>query len=359
MATARVVPFKAGDGRALNLIHVQGRRTPERGPVLLVHGAGVRANIFRPPVALSFVDALLDAGHDVWLENWRASIDLPMCHWTLDQAALHDHPAAVARVLAETGARSLKAVIHCQGSTSFTMSAVAGLLPQVEAIVSNAVSLHPLVCNASRLKSALAVPLVGLVTDRLDPQWGEGRGDGADRWAARGLRKLVELTHRECDNGVCRFSSFTYGTGFPVLWRHENLNSATHDWLRDEFAAVPMSFFRQMARCIAAGHLLRHEALPGLPADYAAAPPRTEARFTFVAGRRNDCFQWQSQRASFEWFDHHQPGRHAFELFDDYGHLDVFLGQHAARDTYPVMLAALAAPATSPVTSPATEGARP
>jgi hypothetical protein len=28
-------------------------------------------------------------------------------------------------------------------------------------------------------------------------------------------------------------------------------------------------------------------------------------------------------------------------LFDDYGHLDVFLGQHAARDTYPVMLAAL------------------
>jgi len=24
----------------------------------------------------------------------------------------------------------------------------------------------------------------------------------------------------------------------PVLWRHENLNDATHDWIRGEFAAV-------------------------------------------------------------------------------------------------------------------------
>ena len=39
----------------------------------------------------------------------------------------------------------MKAVIHCQGSTSFTMSAVAGLVPEVKTIVTNAVSLHPVV----------------------------------------------------------------------------------------------------------------------------------------------------------------------------------------------------------------------
>jgi len=345
MAVERVVPFTAGDGRALNLVHLRGPGTPRRGPVLLVHGAGVRANIFRPPVAMHFVDALLEQGHDVWLENWRASIDLPPCAWTLDDAALHDHPAAVRTVLAETGARSLKAVIHCQGSTSFTMAAVAGLLPQVSHIVSNAVSLHPQVCTASRLKSQLAVPVVGWLTDRLDPRWGEGRGDGAGRWVPRALRRLVELTHPECDNGVCRFASFTYGTGFPVLWRHENLGSAVHDWIRDEFAAVPMSFFRQMAASLDAGQLVRAATTPassGLPAAYAAAPPRCDARFTFIAGRRNDCFQWQSQRDSHAWFTQHQPGRHALHVFEDYGHLDIFIGQQAARDTFPVMLAALA-----------------
>ena len=344
----RVVAFTAGDGRALNLVHVQGPRPPTRGPVLLVHGAGVRANIFRPPVALNFVDALLACGHDVWLENWRASTDLPPCDWTLDQAALYDHPAAVQTVLAETGAASLKAVIHCQGSTSFTMAAVAGLLPQVDVIVSNAVSLHPLVCKASRLKSRFAVPVLGLLTNHLNPQWGDGEGTLANSLRVRTLRALVKLTHRECNNGVCGFASFTYGTGFPVLWRHEHLSDEVHDWIRGEFGAVPLTFFRQMARCIGAGQLLRQEALPGLPADYAAAPPRCNARFVFVAGRRNDCFQWQSQRASFDWFNQHQPGHHALHVFDDYGHLDVFIGQHAARDTFPVMLDALESPVANP-----------
>ncbi len=82
-------------------------------------------------------------GWDVWLENWRASIDIPHNHWTLDQAAVYDHPRAVQTVCTQTGASEIKAVIHCQGSTSFMMSALAGLVPQVTTIVSNAVSVHP------------------------------------------------------------------------------------------------------------------------------------------------------------------------------------------------------------------------
>jgi hypothetical protein len=103
--TDRVVPFAAGDGMALNLIHVEGSRTPTRGPVLLVHGAGVRANIFRAPSGRTLVDALLDEGYDVWLENWRASIDVPPNKWTLDQAAVHDHPFASWRRPAPTRSR--------------------------------------------------------------------------------------------------------------------------------------------------------------------------------------------------------------------------------------------------------------
>lgn len=332
--TDRIVPFLADDGMPCNLVHVLGRRTPDKGPVMLVHGAGVRANIFRPPVQVSFVDYLLRHGYDVWLENWRASIDLPKNPWTLDQAALYDHPAAVRKVLEESGAASMKAVIHCQGSTSFIMSAIAGLVPQVTTIVSNAVSLHPRVSWISHQKGRYAVPLVGKVTDYLNPQW----GDKPEGLVPTVLRGLVKLTHHECRNNVCRFSSFTYGTGFPVLWRHENLNDAIHDWIRGEFANVPMTFFRQMTRCLDAGHLLAQDDLPGLPSDFAAAAPKTKARVAFVAGQLNRCFAWQSQQASFDWFDHHRPNCHSLRVLGGYGHLDVFIGKNAARDTFPVLL---------------------
>jgi lambda repressor-like predicted transcriptional regulator len=338
MTEARVIEFEADDGRQCNLIHVTGRKNPFRGPVLLVHGAGVRANIFRPPNETHFVDALLDHGYDVWLENWRASIDLVPSEWTLDQAALWDHPAAVRRVVEETGASSIKAVIHCQGSTSFMMSAVAGLVPQVDTIVSNAVSLHPQVSWISHQKSRYAVPVLEKITPYLNPQWGEeARG-----FVPRLLQGLVKLTHHECGNAVCRFASFTYGTGFPVLWRHENLSDLTHDWIRGEFANVPLSFFQQMARSLDAGHLLAQS--PGLPTDLTAQAPRTSARIAFVAGELNDCFKWQSQQASFDWFDQHRPNYHSLHVLGGYGHLDVFIGKNAHRDTFPVLIAALDAP---------------
>src|SRR5215210_8976884 len=129
--TETVVPFTAGDGLECNLVHVTGRHAPTKGPALLVHGAGVRANIYRAPVSRTLVDVLVEEGYDVWLENWRASIDIPRNEWTLDEAAVLDHPRAVEKVVEETGAEHVQAVIHCQGSTSFMMSAVAGLVPRV------------------------------------------------------------------------------------------------------------------------------------------------------------------------------------------------------------------------------------
>ena len=164
-----IVPFTTGDGMMANLVHAVADTPPTRGPVLLVHGAGVRANIFRAPVAADLVDVLLADGFDVWLENWRASLDLHPTQWTLDQAARYDHPQAVDTVLDLTGADEVKAVIHCQGSTSFMMAAVAGLLPKVSTIVSNAVSLHPVVPALARWKIEYFHRPVKALTRYLDP----------------------------------------------------------------------------------------------------------------------------------------------------------------------------------------------
>jgi hypothetical protein len=333
--TDRVVPFTAGDGMSLNLIHVETGGRPRRGPVLLVHGAGVRANIFRAPSGRTLVDVLLDEGYDVWMENWRASVDLPPNKWTLDQAAVYDHPVAVRKVLEETGADSVKAVIHCQGSTSFMMSAVAGLVPEVDTIISNAVSMHPVVNRLAKAKLRWMIPPTARVIGYLDPQWGK---TGAPWIVPKAVLAWVKLVHHECDNTVCRLASYTYGTGEPTLWRHENLNAATHDWLSDEFAHVPLTFFEQILRCVEAGHLVSMEDRPELPDDLTSAPPKTRARFAFFAGELNACFEPESQVRTHAWFERHDPGRHTVHVLPSYGHLDVFMGAHAAHDVFGLML---------------------
>ncbi len=335
-----VVPFTAGDGLQCNLHHVSGDSAPTKGPVLLVHGAGVRANIFRPPTERNLVQVLVDSGYDVWLENWRASIDIPHNHWTLDQAAVFDHPEAVKTVAERTGAEEIQAVIHCQGSTSFMMSAVSGLVPEVTTIVSNAVALHPIVSRLARIKMDWVLPPAAKVLGYLNPQWGV---KGAPWILPKAISAWVKLTHHECDNDVCKLSSYTYGVGKPTLWRHENLNAATHSWLTGEFADVPLTFFEQMGRCVKAGSLVSVEGRPELPENFTAQPPQTDARFVFLAGELNACFLPESQRRTYEWFEGQAPGRHGFHAFERYSHLDVFMGKDAARDTFPVILEELGA----------------
>jgi pimeloyl-ACP methyl ester carboxylesterase len=331
----RVVEFTAGDGFKLNLVNVRGEREPTREPVILVHGAGVRGNIFRAPVQTTIVDALVDAGYDVWLENWRASIEFAPNDWTLDQAALHDHPAAVRTVTEETHHDRVKAIIHCQGSTSFMMSAHAGLIPEVDTIVTNAVSLHTLVPSWSQLKIKYAVPLVNPFLHFLNPAW----GDHPPSVVAKLLTLMVRAVHHECDNTVCKMVSFTYGAGFPALWRHENLDPETHErFIPREFGHVPLTFFRQMAQCVRRGNLVSYEGSAGLPQDYVAAEPQTDARFVFLAGEKNRCFLPESQVRSYEYFSARRPNYHSLHVVPGYSHLDMFLGRSAGKDIFPMIL---------------------
>jgi pimeloyl-ACP methyl ester carboxylesterase len=337
MSHDETVPFITGDAMPANLVHVVGDTAPTLGPVLLVHGAGVRANIFRAPVAANLVDVLLAEGYDVWLENWRASLDLPRNQWTLDRAALYDHPRAVDTLLEHTGADAIKAVVHCQGSTSFMMAAVAGLLPKVTTIVSNAVSLHPVLPPLARWKIEYFHRPIKFLTRYLDPRWGLEAPDVI----ASVLVGIVRATHRECTNSVCRMASFTYGVGRPTLWSHDLIDDNTHDWLKGEFGPVPLTFFTQMSRCIRAGQLVSVDGFEELPARFASATPRTDARIELLAGQENRCFTPESQQRTYDFLQRRGSASYDLHLFPDYGHLDIFMGKDAVRDIFPTIIAAL------------------
>lgn len=325
------IPFTANDGFECNLLHVAAP-SPVRGPVLLVHGAGVSASIFNPPHPQNLIHTLIGEGYDVWLENWRGSIVFEPNEWNLDQVAINDHPAAVRKVIELTGAKTIKAIIHCQGSTSFMISAALGLLPEVDLIISNAVSLHPVVSRFSRFKLKVFLPLVSLWFRYLNPQW----GIHAPTAGSKLLRAFVWLTHWEKDTMVGKFVSFTYGTGWPALWRLENLDNTTLQWIQQEFAEVPISFFRHIRMCIGRGELVSVDGQTEYLRDF-----RSSASFTLLAGEQNQCFLPWSQQNTFAFLEAREPGKHRLHRIKAYSHLDLFWGKDAHKDVFPLILNAL------------------
>ena len=68
----------ATDGVALRLTRFRGG---PRGPVLVVHGAGVSSGIFTTDLPeVNLVESLVAEGFDVWLPDYRVSIALPAAH---------------------------------------------------------------------------------------------------------------------------------------------------------------------------------------------------------------------------------------------------------------------------------------
>ena len=333
----RIVGFHAADAEKtpLTLHQIAGPEKPTRGPVLLIHGGGVRANLFYGSPGTTIVDVLVKHGYDVWLENWRASIDLPAREYTLDEGAVYDHPAAVAEIRRLTGADKLKAVVQCQGSTSLTMSAIAGLVPEITTIVTNAVSLYVNVPRASEIKLHVFVPLSSVRLSGLDAQWAV-RAPSA---VANGVARMAHLIRgRDCDNEVCQFANYMYGVGPDILWRHANLDPETHEWVSREFGFCPFSLLRQIGRAQRSGVIAPTGKLPQLPGSLVAQAPKTDARFAFLAGSANRLFLPISQRRSFEHFDSHRPRYHTFRELPGMTHLDVLFGKTSPRDVFPLIV---------------------
>ncbi len=327
------IQFPARDGFMLNF----KRLPPESGdgePLLMVPGTGVRANLFNPPTQNLLKD-LSGRGFDLWVLNWRSSIDLPWVRYTLDDAAVLDMPSAVWELRKRTGVDKVKALIHCQGSCAFMMAITAGLLPDVKLVISNSVALHPIMPWQARLKLPVAVAFLNYEKIRgINPQW----GIYAPRVLPKILTAVINATHHECDNAVCKQTSFMYGYGHPTLWRHENLNDATHEWIKGEFGQVPMSYYGQIADSSAAGELVSTGKYSELPPLFTAEAPQTDARFVFMTGDRNQTFLPSGMGRTFEFFERHAPGKHTFQKFADYGHLDVFIGADANRDVSPFII---------------------
>lgn len=318
------------DGVRLRLSRYRGG---DKGPLLVTHGLGVSSGIFTiDTIETNLLEHLCASRYDVWLLDYRASIDLPSAHsqFSADDVAAYDYPAAVAKVRAETGAESVQVLAHCFGATTFCCAMLAGLEGVRSAVISQ-IATDVVVPGAAKVKAGVHLPelLEAIGVDELDAEANRHHG-----WRSKLFDAAARIGHlpgeQACDSDVCRRISFMYAP----LYRHERLNRPTHDALHEMFGVANIESFEHLGRMVRAGHLVDAEGedvyLPHLE--------RMAIPIAFLHGAENACFLAESIERTVdrlgaangaELYRHHEiPG---------YGHIDCIFGRDAARDVYPLV----------------------
>ncbi len=321
----------AADGEALRLTRYRGG---PRGPVLLVHCIGVSSRMYSTDtIETNLLEYLFEHGFDVWLIDYRLSIELPGADRpsSFDQVAALDFPAAVERVLAESGASSLQVVAHGVGSQTFTMAMLRGLRG-VRSAVCSQVSTHLRAPWLNRFKAGLPLPelLETLSMDTLSVVLGSD-ADWRDRMLALGMELHPVDSEERCDNRVCRRITAMYGP----LYEHDRLSAATHDALGELFGQTNLRAFGHLIRNLRKGHIVDERGeeayLPHL--DRLAIP------IAYLHGAENACLLPESTRLTREALCRaNGADLYARHLIPGYGHVDCILGEHADRDVYPLVV---------------------
>lgn len=312
-----------------------------KGPVLLTPGLGVSSRIFAvDTIETNLVEYLFAHGYDVWLLDYRASIDLPaaLVRSTADDIASQDYPAAIAKVRELTGAATIQVVAHCFGAVTFCMALLKGLAG-VRAVVFSQIATHARVAPLTRLKAGLYLPNV---LDRLGvtslTAYVDTQADWWNRLYDSALRLYPAEQEERCSSPVCRRITFMYAP----LYEHDRLNVATHETLHELFGVANIGAFEHLALIARRGQLVDAQGedvyLPQL--DRLALP------IAFIHGAENECFLPESTELSFNLLRaHNGPGLYSRHVIPGYGHIDCIFGQEAVRDVYPLILQHLEATA--------------
>jgi len=316
----------------LRLVRYQGGT---KGPVLVAPGFAMATSQFLlDTTPTNLTEHLVEAGYDVWLFDYRASIDLPSARtrFTLDDVATRDWPTAIDEVRRVTGRPDVQIVAHCLGSMTALMSVLAGA-EGVRSIVSSQVTLHPVMAPFSRLKAWIHLPelleAMGIRRVEYDvtPEW-------TDRLLDLGLRLNPLLKGERCSNPSCRWVFGFFGPTHV----HDQLDERTHESFTRLFGVGDLRALAQTGEIVRRGHVVDHRGLD----VYLPMVERLAIPVTFLAGARNRIFEPETSLRTYDWLRaHNDPGLYERIVLPDYAHLDGLVGKHAHRDVFPIITDAL------------------
>jgi len=321
--------FTTSDGVRLQLTRYRGGR---KGPVLLLHGLGVSSSIFSiDTVETNLLEYLFAGGFDVWLLDFRASINLPSAatQFTADDVATKDYPAAISQVRDLSGADSVQVLAHCYGATTFSMALCAGLHGVRSAVISQ-ISTHIVPPTMNRIRTGLHLPDF---LDELGVKTLDAYTDTHEDWVSRLYDKALDLypIGEHCQSPVCHRITFMYAP----LYQHEQLNEATHEVLHEVFGVANIRALEGLGLMTRKGHIV---AADGTDA-YLPHIDRMAIPIAFIHGERNECFLPRSTEITYNLLrDRNGASLYSRSVIPGYGHIDCIFGRNAVKDVYPLVL---------------------
>jgi cholesterol oxidase len=303
----------------------------DKGPVLVAPGfaMGARSFALETNSSPNFTEYLVSQGFDVWLFDYRASIDLPSArtNFTLDDIAQQDWFKAVDQVREYTQQPDVQIVAHCAGTATLLMAMAEGLTGVRSAVLSQ-FTIHPTTLGFIRFKTALRVPTVlrwmGFKT--VSP-------DARPTLRARVFDSLFAIwpvpRGERCGRAACRWINLMFG----MTHRHDNLDDATHNAMVTAFGVGDLHAMEHL------GVMLTKQLAVDAQGHnrYVHHAPTFNLPLHFIVGNRNHLFLPDSTGRTLQFLeeDGRQSGTYTSKLYPKYAHLDLFVGRDAATDVFP------------------------
>jgi hypothetical protein len=288
--------------------------------------------------------------------------------FTLDDVAKTDWPMAVDYIRKKAGVYDMQAVVHCMGSMTHLMALLNGM-EGIRSVVSSQLTLHPVTnwFNKFKADTYLARLLREGLPSNLLPLADALAPNKAVADLFRGVLTVdANSLIREDEDEPGRYlqdqviNMLTWEVPFPndapcysptchrifgiygPVFAHEQLNEETHNAVQTVFGALSTRPFQHIAEVVRQGMAVDENG----GNTYLEHYENLRLPITFLAGALNQEFMPDTSLRTLNWLNsvnEAEAERHYYDriVWQDYAHMDFFLGKRAHKDIYPKIIDAL------------------
>lgn len=322
-------PFTTSDGLDLKLTRFQGGT---KGPILLSHGFSVSGKIFQiDTIEKNMVEYLCDNDYDVWIMEYRTSIELPSSfnQYTADEIAMKDYPAAVAKILEVAQKPNLQMLTHCVGTLT-GMMAILGGLQGVRSMLCMQVGTDVIGGLQINLKAGARIPsLLKMLGGKGITAYSDDEAGFFDKALNFGVKMYASAIGAGSNDPVSNRVTFM----FSKLYEKENINQATFKAFHEMFGIANFTTYEQLTLVTRKKELRNHK---GEDTYLPYAKDRLNIPICFVHGAENHVFLPEATEKSQKRLQKLNPNQDYTRcLIQGYGHQDCVIGKNAHKDVFP------------------------